>query len=301
MSKRDRTNVHMDFLRIPTTHSLVIGSLQKPLLSATRVSQSDFDHGLLDPHVVEDAFMVSFQHISLKGELWVDGKNVTPPQHRGGSIAIYDLRREWTANLLTPFDCVNFYLPRRILDAVSSAEGVSSVEDLYTRAGESIDDPTIRGLVVALNQALDSPKEANTLFVDQIGLALASHLVKTYSDASSAKGIDEAPLLSPVQVNRIKNLVESNLDGGVSLPEISTSCDLPINVIANGFTKAEGITLYGWLQKRRIEVAKELLSHRNTSMDDIAGLSGFSSVDQLSRVFEHVTGLSPSQWQREFA
>jgi AraC-like DNA-binding protein len=289
----------MDFLRIPSTQSLVIGSLQKPLLSATRVSQSGFDHGMLDPHVVEDAFMVSFQHISLKGELWVDGKNVTPPQHRGGSIAIYDLRREWKANLLTPFDCVNFYLPRRILEAVSSAEGVSSVEDLYTRAGESIDDPTIRGLVVALNQALERPKEANTLFVDQLGLALASHLVRTYADASSAKGIADAPLLSPAQVNMIKNKIESNLDGGVSLPEISISCDLPIDVVVNGFTKAEGATLFRWLQKRRVEVAKELLAHRDASLEEIASLSGFSNIDQLFRVFEHLTGLSPVQWRSQ--
>lgn len=291
----------MDFLRIPSTQSLVIGSLQKPLLSATRVSQSDFDHGLLDPHVIEDAFMVSFQHISLKGELWVDGKNVTPAQHRGGSIAIYDLRREWKANLLTPFDCVNFYLPRRVLEAVSSAEGVSSVEDLYTRAGESIDDPTIRGLVVALNQALERPREANTLFVDQIGLALASHLVKTYSDASSAKGIGDVPALSSVQLDRIKNLIESNLDGGVSLPEISAACGLPIDVVANGFTRAEGMTLFGWLQKQRIEIAKGLLRHPHASMDEIAGLSGFSDVEQLSNVFEHVTGLSVSQWRSEIA
>lgn len=291
----------MDFLRIPTAQSLVIGTLQKPLLSATRVSQSNFDHGFLDPNVVEDAFMVSFQHISLRGELWVDGKNVTPSQHRGGSIAIYDLRREWRANILTPFDCVNFYLPRRILEAVSSAEGVSSVEDLYTRAGESIEDPTIRGLVVALNQALERPLEANTLFVDQIGLALASHIVKTYSDAYPAKGIDAFPLLSPGQVNQIKNQIENNLDGGVSLPEISASCDLPIDVIAHGFRKTEGVTLYGWLQRRRVEVAKELLRHRDASMNDIASLSGFSSIDQLSRTFQHVTGLSPSQWRSEFA
>ena len=51
------------------------------------------------------------------------------------------------------------------------------------------------------------------------------------------------------------------------------------------------------IAEARIEEAKRLLAATSLPVKEIAALSGFSTLEYLSRAFAAATGLSPSAWR----
>lgn len=79
---------------------------------------------------------------------------------------------------------------------------------------------------------------------------------------------------------------------------ITGKLKLEYNYLSAIFSEMEGITIekYGILQ--RIERAKELLDYNELSLNEIADLLLYSSVQHLSLQFKKVTGLTPSQYKK---
>jgi hypothetical protein len=105
-----------------------------------------------------------------------------------------------------------FHVPRTAID--SFVEETSRVETLHCDAGTL--DPVIASLGKALLPALLHPKEASTLFIDHVILALKAHVVHAYGNAQRV-----APPrprgLAPWQERRAKAFLMEHLAGDVSL------------------------------------------------------------------------------------
>jgi len=54
------------------------------------------------------------------------------------------------------------------------------------------------------------------------------------------------------------------------------------------------------IRRVRIEKAKELLSGTDMSMPTVAKRSGFPNPERLANVFHAMTGMTPTQYRREF-
>jgi AraC-like DNA-binding protein len=59
-----------------------------------------------------------------------------------------------------------------------------------------------------------------------------------------------------------------------------------------------GTTFQTVLDDVRFEVARQLLSHTDMCMDDVAATLGYSSVAPFMRAFRRMAGLTPGQWRR---
>lgn len=64
------------------------------------------------------------------------------------------------------------------------------------------------------------------------------------------------------------------------------------------FKKEIGITIFGYLNKYRVEKVKEYLQSSQDKLAVIAKETGFSDPYYLSRVFKKETGVSPLSWKR---
>lgn len=65
------------------------------------------------------------------------------------------------------------------------------------------------------------------------------------------------------------------------------------------FSTQEGRTIEKYFIAQKIELVKELLGYNQMTLNEIADMTGYSSVSHLSRQFKDVTGLSPSQYLKQ--
>lgn len=67
--------------------------------------------------------------------------------------------------------------------------------------------------------------------------------------------------------------------------------------ISRIFTESEGITLEKYIIQKRMERVKELLVSTQLTVSEITHITGYGSINHLSRQFKEVTGLPPTQFR----
>jgi AraC family transcriptional regulator len=78
---------------------------------------------------------------------------------------------------------------------------------------------------------------------------------------------------------------------------LSESLHLNYDSISELFTELEGMTLEKYIITKRLEKVKELLVYTEFTLTEIAYITGFSSINHLSRQFKELTGFSPSHFK----
>ena len=79
---------------------------------------------------------------------------------------------------------------------------------------------------------------------------------------------------------------------------LSDKLNMNYNSISELFRQIEGITVEHYVISKRLEKVKELIVYTNKSLTEIASITGFSSINHLSRQFKQLTGLTPTHFKR---
>lgn len=79
---------------------------------------------------------------------------------------------------------------------------------------------------------------------------------------------------------------------------LAESLHMNYDSISELFSAAEGITLERYIITKRIEKVKELLVYTDFTLTEIAYITGFSSVNHLSRQFKEFSGLTPTYFKK---
>jgi AraC family transcriptional regulator len=230
-------------------------------------------------------------------EYWEDGQQAPLCDLRAGEICLYDLKRGPVVALDKPRHKLGFYLPRAVLNAIAEDANAPRIGDLSYVPGAGVNDVTIANLGSTMLPALSRPDQANQLFVEHVMLAVAVHVAQTYGGMRPvARPVRGG--LAPWQVRRAKEILSANLDGGVPLTEVARECRLSVSHFSRAFRRTMGMAPHRWLLTRRIEVAKESLRDRRSSLSDVALACGFADQSHLTQVFTRMVGLSPGAWRR---
>jgi AraC family transcriptional regulator len=78
---------------------------------------------------------------------------------------------------------------------------------------------------------------------------------------------------------------------------LSEALHMNYDSISELFTELEGITPERYIITKRIEKVKEMLVYTDLRLTEIAYITGFSSINHLSRQFKELTGFSPSHFK----
>jgi AraC family transcriptional regulator len=229
-------------------------------------------------------------------ELWLDGKSVRTEPLNPGEVALHDLQRRPVFKMYTPIDSLNFYIPWRAFDAYADDVNARRIEELHFTPGIGINDKIVAALGTALLPAFEHPGHVSQLFVDHVTFAIVAHL------AHSLGGIKdrERPArggLALWQQRRVKEFVDANLDGNMSVMLLSRACGLSTKHFSRAFRQSTGFSPHQWLLQRRIDKAKQLLRGA-LPLADLALACGFADQSHFTRVFTRAVGLSPGQWRR---
>jgi AraC-like DNA-binding protein len=133
-------------------------------------------------------------------------------------------------------------------------------------------------------------------FVDSVGLALTSHLLRLYSSRQPRIKARVIPLPT-WKLRRIREFIEENLSRPIYLSELSGIVGLSRMHFAAQFRAATGQAPHAYILRLKIARAKVLLRDPILSVADIASILGFSSNANFARAFKKIAGESPSRWR----
>ena len=95
----------------------------------------------------------------------------------------------------------------------------------------------------------------------------------------------------------IKYMEEHYYDHDIKNDELAKLSNISTVYFRKIFTKIYGVPPMHYIEIRRLEKAKELLATDELSVTEIASLTGFKDIYQLSRFFKKMTGLSPNKYR----
>lgn len=225
--------------------------------------------------------------------LWQAQRLTYKGGHAQGSMSIAYLGSELRCQHLAPYDNLRLNLPRAALDQLLREDGLSLGDGLDCPPGTH--DPVTYHLSLALLPALETPSPSNRLFVDQLLLAMCLHVSSHYG------GIARAPRsggLSPWQLRRAKEMIAAHLGDGLSVAQLAEECLLSRSYFSRAFRQSTGMSPHEWLQKMRVEKARQLLQQSCLNLSQISLDCGFADQSHFSRVFSRLVGCTPSSWRR---
>ncbi|MDD7910966.1 AraC family transcriptional regulator [Pseudovibrio exalbescens] len=103
--------------------------------------------------------------------------------------------------------------------------------------------------------------------------------------------------LSPRKLSLLREFMDAHLGRPVTLRELAAEVDMSEFHTQRSFRASTGVSPAGWMVRRRIERAKEML-RAGEPMAQISEACGFANQSHFSRSFKRATGASPKDFLR---
>lgn len=214
------------------------------------------------------------------------------------AIYIRNFSDSYRAELSGPLDFLLLEISHAFFEQTADGQPCTRVRSLECVTG--VTDPVLAHLSAALLPMLERPAEASPLFVDQMGVTMATYLLEQYGGAVAASP-RRPRVLSRAQESRAKEMLRARMDGEVSVTDIASACGLSRSYFIVAFRETTGVTPHRWQLNQRVEMARGLLADPLRSLAEIATTCGFADQSHFSRVFTQATGQPPGGWRRAMA
>ena len=100
------------------------------------------------------------------------------------------------------------------------------------------------------------------------------------------------------QMDRALDYIDQNLTGDLNLSSVAREAAMSPAYFSSLFKKLNGMTLWEYVQSRRIEMAVEMLLSTDRSVTQIAMECGYNSISNFNRSFKAITGHSPVAYRK---
>lgn len=100
-----------------------------------------------------------------------------------------------------------------------------------------------------------------------------------------------------VHLRRARDLMDARYAEPLELDDMAAAAGFSRYHFAREFHAAFGETPGAYLSRRRVERAKDLLTHANLTVTEVCMLVGFTSLGSFSRRFRELVGCSPSEYR----
>lgn len=102
-------------------------------------------------------------------------------------------------------------------------------------------------------------------------------------------------------IQKVITQIETDISSDLSLNNLSKIFDVNSSYLSTLFKKETGSTLTEYVNKMRIERAKELLVSTNVQIQNIAQRCGMLDVNYFTKTFKKYTDLTPKKYREKYA
>jgi AraC family transcriptional regulator len=267
--------------------------VNSPSLSARLLTDPP---GVIESPASPDAHVVIHVGPSVKIECKRGGQT-----HRGtaihGDVDILPAHTESRWTLSETDTALIVRIPQHLLTRAAQESGIDAAKALLVNRFQ-VRDPQIEQLAWALKAEMDCNYESGRLYLDSLGVALASRLLHRHSSVSRIRTASSPGGLPGIKLRRVLGFIEDNLANNLSLPEIAAATGLSVSHCQRAFRQSVGISIHRYVIRRRVERAESLLAQEKLSIAQIALEVGFSHQSHLATHMRRLRGLTPARQRR---
>jgi AraC family transcriptional regulator len=161
----------------------------------------------------------------------------------------------------------------------------------------STHDNAVSEILNLLLAEVESGGQSGALYAESLAHALAVRFL--YLGEHPPTRSSGTARLSERKLLRIRDLVESRLQAGLTLQELAAEIGYSRSHFLRMFRATTGITPHRYVLKLRIERARRLLGQADISVADVAYSCGFSSQAHLTLAFRKACGATPAEYRRQ--
>ncbi|WP_343561573.1 AraC family transcriptional regulator [Kiloniella sp. b19] len=180
--------------------------------------------------------------------------------------------------------------PERVKATLQDERGL---EALLPAASSLHNDPLVEAVMIAMWRDAQAHGLSSAFFDHGLDLILRRFV----EGGSPLPAEPVAAGLSPGQLSRALEFIESRLGTDLSVREIAEEAGRDVRGLTRAFKASTGYTPYEFLTMRRMERAKVLLATRQTVME-IALDVGYANPAKFAAAFKRFCGCTPTEWRR---
>ena len=199
-----------------------------------------------------------------------------------------------------PLDLLNVHFePRLIWEEPSGIEMLR----LFNARNESFsnkfsaDDKQLSDLVLNIEHEMQNKEFGYAIKVKYLIFSAFVHILRNYDFVDNG----EVTLKAPSVVKNLKKAmryIDENLEGQLSLGDISAEACMAPTYFSSVFKKFNGISPWDYITIKRVEKAKEMLRTTEMTKLEIAERCGFTSSSNFYKMFTRVTGKKPGEYSK---
>lgn len=281
-----------------------MGRGRAPTLSSESLDWRGFaleEHHLtqLDPReTIWMKHMVSVALSDMPGFERRDGATFVPAPMRAGQVIIVPNGAHTSNRSSEPVDLVCVTFEPSFL-AIACGQMVNT-EDLELPERYGVDDPLISGLCLALRKEVELGGPSGKVYSESLASSLAVHLVARFAKLKREATPAPDGGLSRRAVKQVTELIESRLNGEISLQDLAASVGLSPFHFARLFKRTFGLPPHQFVVRRRLDRAKRLLLQGDLPLAQVAREVGFCDQSHLALHLKRDCGFTPREFVHHF-
>lgn len=237
---------------------------------------------------------------------WRIGSDVTQAQ-RGDVLVFGSDEEHYITNISgqEPLRILNLQFEPRFLWSPGSDLFDSRYLSIFLNHGPDFenripsDTETARQVSELMNQirreCMEGEPEYDLMAKAQL-LLILGYLGRQYQSALTAPKLQSGLHLK--QLEDALNYIDSNLAGELTLEEIAQSAGMSRSYFCAVFKKMNGLSVWDYITKKRIQLAVDYIRRGDHSITQIAMLCGYNTMANFNRSFKMVTHCTPSQYRK---
>lgn len=189
-------------------------------------------------------------------------------------------------------------IPTGLITTAAEQIGLCSTSQIEIRNVFETRDPIIEHMAQILIGELDRKAHpSQALIVDQASFILAAHLLRSYNMFEPVVPCT-LPALSKVEVARLTEYIEDNLDRPIGLAELAGIVNVSRFHFTRLFKRSTGMTAISFVEQCRIRRAQSLILETTMPLAQVALVSGFADQSHFTRRFHRHAGCTPAAFAR---
>ena len=177
----------------------------------------------------------------------------------------------------------------------------------YIRSKKNV---TIAGITLATRASIEGGLHP------EIAFSLSDRYIQRLEDLKTIKEIDhlagEAFFTFTEKVRQVKedrfsititnckNYIYNNRYEKLTHDDVANQAELSHSYLSILFKKEVGISVSDYIQRVKIDEAKNLIEYTNTPLSEIGSLLNFSDQSYFTKVFKKHTGITPKQYKEKY-
>ncbi len=271
---------------LPASHAAIV---------RWRAEQSDHSIQPVSPH--QDSYRIAVMLEPMEACIW-DGNTTI----WGGVIAANRFRicppgesSSWSR--LSSCDIVNIFIPTTLVDEFNRQRGDAIPLDLAATRYQP--DTEVLSLV---HKMLDADAMAGPLapyYCDGLVTALLAYLLEHYGRTNGKHSLADHSSLGGARLRRVLDHISERLEDDISNTQLAQLCAMSESHFTREFKRAIGMPPHQYVNRLRLERARQTLLETNMRVVDIAVQFGFHNASHFTRAFTQAFGTPPASFRRD--